>query len=148
MHFLTLSGLAGTCWAMTTTIEKHYLLKKFSSEELFFYRHLFLVIFFLILFSLNFKKKLLKKTINLKNKNLGLNVFLIFYSLLVALGMYLFLASLKSPRLSNVLTLSACVWITLPIILSYMFFGENINVTQLIGIIAILFGIYMVNLNE
>ena len=148
MYFLTLSGLAGTCWAMTTTIEKHYLLKKFSSEELFFYRHLFLVIFFLILFSLNLKKKLLKKTINLKNRKLQLNIFLIFYSLLVALGMYLFLASLKSPTLSNVLTLSACVWITLPIIISFMFFGENINMKQLIGIIAIMFGIYMVNLNE
>ena len=148
MHFLTLAGLAGITWAITTTTEKHYLLKKFDSEELFFYRHLFLVLFFLLLFILNFKKKLLNKTIGLKNKDSSLLAFLFGYSLLVALGMYLFLAALKSPRLSNVLTLSACLWITLPIIISYLYFGENINIKQLIGIVSIIFGIYMVNLNE
>ena len=37
MHFLTLAGLAGITWAITTTTEKHYLLKKSLIQKNYFF---------------------------------------------------------------------------------------------------------------
>lgn len=145
MYYLILSVIAGMCWGFTTVTEKFKLLKYFEPYDLLVIRSTFIIAIFLFLLFKNIKSKksnLIKKISKIDKK---LAFILMINSFVSITGTFLFFYILNKNKVVNTVSTIYAVSIVSPIILAYLVFSEIMNIYQLIGVLLIIPGIYLVN---
>mgnify|MGYP006130713983 FL=1 len=135
-------ALAAFGWAFTVIIEKHYLLKYFKSIELVLLRAPFFIFFFLYYFIMN-------KKFNYKIKNVSLNIFLLLSFTMVTgcIALFCFYKLLNNKDSFYCVSIVQPLFIVLTILISYFYYEEDINIYQALGIVLVVCGILIVNLN-
>ena len=135
-------ALAAFGWAITVIFEKHHLLKYFKSIDLVLLRAPFFISFFVIyyLYNKEFKKKLNEISIKLL-------LILIFTMISGCLALFCFYKLLNNKDSFYCVSIVQPLFIVLTILISYFFYNEDINNYQGIGIVFVIFGILVIQLN-
>tara|TARA_B100001059_G_scaffold195971_1_gene200714 strand:+ start:1337 stop:1759 length:423 start_codon:yes stop_codon:yes gene_type:complete len=139
--YLLLSIFGGILWGITTILEKYHLLKYFTAFEVYsFICSIVFIIFLVYLFNSN----VVEKVIRLNNH---MKLLLLITVIMSSLGSFLFFYTLKNGSITNVVPTMYSIGVALPVILSYLFYNEILNKYKVIGVLSIVFGICLVNIN-
>ena len=140
MNDLILGFTAALIWSISTIIDKNYVLKKYKAYELFLLRSpTFFMLGLLTTLYLTRDVKIMK---NISNGDLSYIVGSVFFNFLALLIFWHLLTKNDS---HYTLSIVQPLYICFVIILSYIFFNENMNFKQFIGFLLVLIGIYIVN---
>ena len=138
MHHYTilLCILCGFLWSLCITIEKFYLLKKFTAYQLMFLRHIWFALFSLILVltldgDFSFMNKITKK-------DLGMLILAVFLNVIT---LVIFFTLLSSNKTGYTISITHPVFIISSTMIAYLFFNESLNWKQMMGIPFIVLGI-------
>tara|TARA_B100001989_G_C24353031_1_gene370618 strand:- start:80 stop:517 length:438 start_codon:yes stop_codon:yes gene_type:complete len=143
MNDLILGFTAALIWSISTIIDKNYVLKKYKAYELFLLRSpTFFMLGLLTTLYLTRDVKIMK---NISNGDLSYIVGSVFFNFLALLIFWHLLTKNDS---HYTLSIVQPLYICFVIILSYIFFNENMNFKQFIGFLLVLIGIYIVNTNK
>ena len=139
--YLLLSIFGGILWGITTIFEKYHLLKYFTAFEVYsFICSIVFMIFLVYLFNSN----VVEKVIRLNNH---MKLILLITVIMSSLGSFLFFYTLKNGIITSVVPTMYSIGVALPVILSYLFYNEILDKYKVIGVLSIVFGICLVNIN-
>ena len=143
MNDLILGFTAALIWSISTIIDKNYVLKKYKAYELFLLRSpTFFMLGLLTTLYLTRDVKIMK---NISNNDLSYIVGSVFFNFLALLIFWHLLTKNDS---HYTLSIVQPLYICFVIILSYLFFNENMNYKQFFGFLLVLIGISIVNVNK
>ena len=127
-------------WGLNTVIEKYYLLVVFSPIELVLLRGFYFLFFLVIYIFIN------KKFIN-KVKNMGGLTFfyLTFATLLSIAAVTVFWLLLKKYKTIYPTAITSSFWVVFSVLFAYLLFNEQISQIQILGIILITIGLFLIN---
>ena len=135
--------LAAFGWSISIIIEKHYLLSYFKPIELILLRGPFFILFFIYYLMKN--KNFIDR---LKYISWQKFIFLSFTMLSGFVALYCFFKLLSNEKSFYCVSIVHPLFIVLTILLSYFFFFYDINLYQAIGIVFVIIGIMIINLNK
>ena len=142
MHHYTilLCILCGFLWSLCITIEKFYLLKKFTAYQLMFLRPIWFALFSAILVltydgDFSFINKVNKK-------DWGMLILAVFLNVI---NLILFFNLLSNNKTGYTISITHPVFIVSSTLLAYLFFNESLNWKQMMGIPFVIIGIIILN---
>jgi len=135
-----LCGLCAFLWAISLTIEKYYLLTKFTSYQLLFLRPIWFAlisVIFVLFYDNNFK---------FLNKLTQTDIFYVFLAVLFnATTLVLFYYLLHKNKTGYILSIVSPLFIVFSTLIAYLFYNEKLNLKQLLGFILVIMGIFIIN---
>ena len=139
-HTILLCILCGFLWSLSITIEKFYLLTRFTAYQLMFLRPIWFALFSLILVltldgDLSFVNKIRKKDVG----------YLILAVFINVITMVLFFTLLSSNKTGYTISITHPVFIVSSTLIAYLFFNETLNYKQMMGIPFVIIGIFILN---
>ena len=135
-YSILLCILSGFSWALAITIEKFYLLQKFTAAQLTLLRPMWFFIFSLILvLTMDGDFSFINKV---NKKDLGMIMLAVFLNLV---SMILFFRLLFTNKTGYVISITHPVMIVSGTLIAYLFFNESLNWKQMMGIPFIILGI-------
>lgn len=135
-YSILLCILCGFLWSLCITIEKFYLLQKFTAPQLTLLRPIWFFFFALILVltmdgDLTFLNKVNKK-------DLGMIILAVFLNIVT---LVLFFTLLTNNKTGYTISITHPVFIVSSTMIAYLFFNESLNWKQMMGIPFIILGI-------
>lgn len=135
-YTILLCILCGFLWSLCITIEKFYLLQKFTPYQLLFLRPIWFALFSAILVltldgDFSFMNKVTKK-------DMGYLILSIFINIITLM---LFFTLLFNNKTGYTISITHPVFIVSSTLIAYLFFNETLNYKQMIGIPFIILGI-------
>jgi uncharacterized membrane protein len=127
-------------WGINTTIEKYYLLNFFKPFELVLLRGVIIFILF-ILYSF-YQKDFIKKC---STFSLEKYIIIIITSLLTVSSMIIYYKVLKNNKTAFTVAFISSFWAIFATFFSYLFYNETINPIQILGLIFVTMGLFMIN---
>lgn len=127
-------------WGLNTVIEKYHLLNVFSAIELVLLRGFYFFFFLVIYIFIN------KKFIN-KVKNMGGLTFfyLTFATLLSIAAVTVFWMLLKKYKTIYPTAITSSFWVVFSVLFGYLLYNEEITQMQILGIIFITIGLFLIS---
>ena len=142
LNGLILSAITALGWSISVILEKAYLLQYFKPIELILLRGPFVIFLFCYYYLINLKFKEKLKKISLKM------FLLLFFSILSGfIALFCFFKLLSQENAFYCVSLAQPLFIVTSILLSYFILHEEINLYQAIGIVMVISGILVINLN-
>lgn len=143
MNDLILGLTSALIWSVSTIIDKNYILKKYKAYELFLLRSpTFFILGLLTTLYLTNDVTIHRRVTSGDFSYIIGSVFFNFIALLI------FWHLLSNNDSHYVLSFVQPLYISFVILLSYLFFNENMNLIQFIGFILVLSGIILINVNK
>lgn len=132
--------LCGFLWSLCITIEKFYLLTKFTAYQLMFLRPIWFALFSLILVltldgDFSFMNKITKK-------DMGYLILAVFINVIT---LVMFFSLLSGNKTGYTISITHPVFIVSSTLIAYLFFNETLNYKQMIGIPFVIIGIFILN---
>ena len=138
--------LLALVWSLSPFIQKN-LLRNLANDEYIILYHIMII--GLIILYLIYKYCIKKTKINMNNlNNLSKTNYLYLFIIAISsiIGFYLYLSLIKDKEVSSVLAQTRCLCIAVSVILGYFIFNEKLDFNKVLGIILIIFGIFIINM--
>ena len=139
--FFLFTIFSAISWSVCILLEKYYLLKYFEPQELLLLRNSMFMIAFLVYAFMN--KSYITK-IKQMNKKTCLYILISFIFTSLALLTYWYL--LKNTKTFYTVASVQPLIIMMVVLASHILYGERINITNWIGILFTIVGIYLLNI--
>tara|TARA_B000000557_G_C20793657_1_gene452241 strand:- start:18 stop:449 length:432 start_codon:yes stop_codon:yes gene_type:complete len=139
-NYIYLSILAALFWAIGINIEKQYLLKTFKPLELILFRSILYVLF--VSFYFYYSNSI---CLNYDKIDMKICMIMVLSITLGFISLYIFLSLLNNKKISNTLTFIHPLIIVFGVLISYLIYNEKINLKEILGIMLVLSGIFMIN---
>jgi len=140
---LCLAFIPSFLWAVNVTLEKFFLLTYFTSYELRLSDTIIMILPFMIF--LFYTNKYRKKLINIPPKTLLILCLKVFLSFTASC---FFLYLLKSTDTFYTVSMVMPMFVVFSILFAYIFFNETVNMKQIMGIMLVIIGIFVISVNK